>query len=139
MKKLLSVIFSALLVSVMFSGCTATKTADPTDAPVTLPPAVNGEIQQSDTNGIQATTPIDNLTNSSPLSEPEISKDKAKEIALKHAGLTETEISRYKSELDWEREALVYEIEFDSGNYEYDYEIDATSGAVIKSEKDLID
>ncbi len=139
MMKILSVIFSALLTAVMFSGCTATKTADPTDVQMTLPPVTNGEIQQSDTNGVQATTPIDNLMSSAPLSEPEISKDKAKEIALKHAGLTEAEITRYKSELDLERDVLVYEIEFDSGNYEYDYEINASNGEIIKSEKDLID
>ena len=30
----------------------------------------------------------------------------------------------------------VYEIEFKYGGYEYDYEIDAANGAIIKSEKD---
>ncbi len=68
-----------------------------------------------------------------------ISKDEAKTIALSHAGLAETDISRYKSELDRERKAIVYEIEFDSGKYEYEYEINADTGKIIKAEKEFRD
>ncbi len=71
--------------------------------------------------------------------ELNISRDKAKTIALAHAGLAETDISRYKSELDRERKTIVYEIEFDAGKYEYDYEIDANSGKVIKAQKEIRD
>ncbi len=69
----------------------------------------------------------------------EITKDEAKQIALGHAGLAETDISRYKSELDRERKIIVYEIEFNSGKYEYEYEINADTGKVIKAEKEIKD
>ena len=34
---------------------------------------------------------------------------------------------------------LIYEVEFKSGNMEYDYEIDAASGAILKHETELDD
>lgn len=71
--------------------------------------------------------------------ELNISRDEAKSIALGHAGLTETDIRHYKSELDRERKAIVYEIEFDSGKYEYEYEINADTGKIIKAEKEISD
>ena len=42
-------------------------------------------------------------------------------------------------ELDDEDGKLVYEVEFKSGSMEYDYEIDAVSGAVLKHEAELDD
>lgn len=76
---------------------------------------------------------------STPTKEPEISKDEAKAIVLKHAGLKEAEISRYTAELDKERNNLVYEIEFDAGKYEYEYEINAENGKIIKNQKEYRD
>lgn len=66
-----------------------------------------------------------------------IEKDRAKEIALSHAGLSASEIREYQIELDYERGVAVYEIEFKSGAYEYDYYINAGTGAILKSEKGL--
>ena len=59
---------------------------------------------------------------------------KAKSIALNHAGLSENQVYDMDIELDDEDGKLVYEIEFKSGNMEYDYEIDARTGAVLKHE-----
>ena len=64
---------------------------------------------------------------------------KAKSIALNHAGLSENEAYDMEIELDDEDGTLVYEIEFKSGNMEYDYEIDAASGAILKHEAELDD
>ena len=57
---------------------------------------------------------------------------KAKSIALDHAGVSEDQAYDMDIELDDEDGKLVYEVEFKSGNMEYDYEIDAASGAVLK-------
>ena len=59
---------------------------------------------------------------------------KAKSIALNHAGLSENQAYDMDIELDDEDGKLVYEIEFKSGNMEYDYEIDAASGTILKHE-----
>ena len=64
---------------------------------------------------------------------------KAKSIALNHAGLRENQAYDMDIELDDEDGTLVYEVEFKSGNMEYDYEIDAASGAILKHETELDD
>lgn len=59
-----------------------------------------------------------------------IGETRAKEIALNHAGLTSGQVSFLQLKLDWENGRQVYEVEFYSGNQEYDYEIDALTGEV---------
>ena len=65
-----------------------------------------------------------------------ISSDKALEIVLAKAGLAKSQISLEKIKLDTEDQSKVYEIEFYVGNVEYDFEIDAVKGDVLKFEKD---
>ena len=62
---------------------------------------------------------------------------KAKSIALNHAGVSENQAYDMDIEVDDEDGKLVYEVEFKSGNMEYDYEIDAASGTVLKHEAEL--
>ena len=64
---------------------------------------------------------------------------KAKSIALNHAGVSESKAYDMDVELDDEDGKLVYEIEFKSGNMEYDYEINAATGAILKHEAELDD
>ena len=64
---------------------------------------------------------------------------KAKSIALNHAGVSENEAYDMDIELDDEDGTLVYEVEFKSGNMEYDYEINAATGAILKHETELDD
>lgn len=71
--------------------------------------------------------------------EVKVAMDEAKKTALTHAGLAENDVKSLKAELDRERNGLVYEVEFDAGKYEYDYEVDAETGKVLKSEKELRD
>lgn len=60
---------------------------------------------------------------------------KAKETALSHANLSADKITQYEIELDYENGVMVYEISFDCDGFEYDYDIDALTGAVLKNEK----
>lgn len=69
-------------------------------------------------------------------SRTDIGRDKAVSIALKHAGLKESGVSDLKAELDEDDGTWKYEVEFQAGNVEYDYEIDAASGAILKHEKE---
>jgi len=59
-----------------------------------------------------------------------ISEEDAKKIALEHAGLKEEDISYFKMKLDTDHGVTEYEVEFVSGNTEYDYDIDAVTGAI---------
>ena len=79
--------------------------------------------------------PVDSKTTPS----GDIGYAKAKSIALNHAGVNENKAYDMGIELDDEDGRLVYEVEFKSGNVEYDYEIDASSGAILKHETELDD
>lgn len=69
----------------------------------------------------------------------DIGEARAREIALAHAGVAADSVSGYKWELDRDGGAPVYELEFFSGGYEYDYEISAADGSVLKFEKEAAD
>lgn len=77
--------------------------------------------------------------NTSTAKENVIGNAAAKSAALKHAGVTESQATELKVELDREDGKLVYEVEFKSAGYEYDYEIDAVKGTVLQSDKELDD
>ena len=74
-----------------------------------------------------------------PAAAQDIGYAKAKSIALNHAGVSENEAYDMDIELDDEDGILVYEVEFKSGNMEYDYEINAATGAILKHESELDD
>lgn len=64
-----------------------------------------------------------------------IGDENARSAALSHAGLTSDDISYYEIELDYEQGTMIYEIEFKCNGYEYEYDIDAVTGAVLASQK----
>lgn len=63
----------------------------------------------------------------------------AKSAALSNAGVSESEVTRIKCELDRDHGSYKYEIEFSVGRMEYDYEVDAYTGAILKAEHDYDD
>ncbi len=63
----------------------------------------------------------------------DIGKDKALQIALADVKLEETDISRLYVEKSVENGKDTYELKFSSGNTEYEYEILATDGKIIKT------
>lgn len=66
----------------------------------------------------------------------DIGEERAWEIACGHAGVAAADITASPAKLDYDNGALVYELEFFSGGYEYDYEISAADGSVVKFEKE---
>lgn len=65
-----------------------------------------------------------------------IGSAKAERIALDNAGLAKSEVRKLKTELDSDGTIAHYDVEFVSGGFEYEYEINAKTGAIIASEKD---
>ena len=84
------------------------------------------------------TTP-DRYIASTPSASNYISVDKAKEIALNHAGVKAADAIFVKAGLDWDDGRTEYEVEFYAGNTEYDYSIDATTGAIRSYDHDWDD
>ena len=60
----------------------------------------------------------------------------AKAAVLSHAGLNESDIYGYQSWLETDHGTQIYEIEFLSGNYEYEYKVDAYSGEILSFQSD---
>ena len=76
---------------------------------------------------------------STPKKTKELSKDEVINIALKHAGVSRSQVHFDDIERDWDDGRLEWEIEFDAGNWEYEYEIDGNSGNVLDYEKESND
>ena len=65
-----------------------------------------------------------------------IGVERAKEIALQHAGLSASGVNFVKAEFDYDDGHAEYEIEFHHNFREYEYTIDAASGTILEAERD---
>lgn len=66
----------------------------------------------------------------------ELTGEEAKQVALSDAQVTEEEVTNLRVETDYDDQVLVYEIDFVSGETEYDYKIRASDGTILESDKD---
>lgn len=69
-------------------------------------------------------------------SSTDIGAEKAKSIALNHAGISASQTSEMKVEQDWDDGVLEYEVEFKAGGVEYEYTIHGGTGQILKYESD---
>ena len=65
-----------------------------------------------------------------------IGVERAKEIAFRHAGVNADDIREMEVELDFDDGKMLYELEFKVQNREFEYDIDAKSGEILKYEVD---
>jgi uncharacterized membrane protein YkoI len=65
-----------------------------------------------------------------------IGEERAKQTALEHAGLSESEIERLRIELDYDGGAMVYDVEFYHSVQEYEYEINAENGTIVEYDRE---
>lgn len=89
-------------------------------APTTPDPAPQTPSTQKPTETIPSTA------------DQDVGETAAKKAALDNAGLSESDVTNWKIERDWDDGQLEYEIEFWCGNIEYDYTIHGHTGAVLK-------
>ena len=66
----------------------------------------------------------------------QITAEKAKSIALAHAGLKADQVTRLRAEKDRDDGLWVFDVEFRHGGFEYEYEIHAQTGKILSFEKD---
>ena len=85
------------------------------------------------------------MTNINKLNDAELEKvaggiltqDEALAKALEHAQLRKDQLDFVKKvEMDYEHGRKVWEINFYQGGFEYEYNIDAENGSILKFEKD---
>ncbi len=65
-----------------------------------------------------------------------ITLEQAKQIALTNAGLNANQVTFVKEGMEMDDGRTKYEVEFYAGNMEYDYDIDALTGAIISFDQD---
>lgn len=165
MKKILwlTVVIFILCTAVLFTGCGNSKTNDTTETTntteltvettqkgfeaesgTTAKNTVSGNVATEDKNeeATEATlsTTVSKTTNATTKANTSdlISQSEAQRIALEHAGVTERQATPTKIELDAEKGKYIYEIDFLAGDMEYEYDINAKTGAIISADKELV-
>ncbi len=114
---------------------TAAPTPAPTQPQTTAPTPAPTQPQTAAPTPAPTAAPTPAPTQ--PAAPSTISADRAKQIALSHAGVGGANFT--KVELDTDDGVQVYEIEFKVGNVEYEYDINAISGAIISSKSEVDD
>ena len=102
--------------------------------------AKTGKILEKDTDIENYTIPTKQTKNNNAKNTTNnsyIGVEKAKAIALKDAGLGSATFT--KAKLDTDDGVKIYDIEFRSGNMEYDYEIDAKTGTILEKDAEIDD
>ncbi len=145
MKKL-SLAAIIVTVSISLAGCTNSETAsngNKTNTESTTQNSTESNVQnssESSTENNNVNNAQDNNTNNAQNNivnnTGNISLDKAKEIALSHAGLASNQVTFQRIELDFDNGIQKYEIEFYYNYREYSYEIDANTGNILSYEQD---
>ena len=114
-----------------------TEKTDNTETPQPEAQTENNQTTKPNNQGSGTTNPKSN--NQGGTTPTTISEQQAKSIVLSHAGLTENEITRYRIELDRDDGRWEYEISFDQGRIEYDSTLNAQTGHIIESDRDIDD
>ena len=154
MKKL-SLAAIIVTVSISLAGCTNSETAsngNKTNTEYTTQNSTESNVQNSsesstennNVNNAQNNTvnnPQDNNTNNAQNNivnnTGNISLDKAKEIALSHAGLSADQVTFVKVNMDFDDGIQKYDIKFYCNGQEYDYEINSSNGQIIQFDYDM--
>lgn len=142
------VITSLLAIAILAAGCAApapqpqapapAEPAAPVAAPpvqedqATIPSAQAGGVPATESGTVPAPDPAP-AAKQPAATESTIGLDAAKTIALEHAKLAAADVTFTKTKEDRDDGRLEYDIEFLAGGKEYEYEIAATTGDILKS------
>lgn len=124
--RLLALFAALLLVAAVFSGCAATRALDHVEDRVE---------QRLD----QAEDAVESALQDSFTPTQKLTREEAESIALKDAGLTQTEVTRLHSEYEVDDGRPEWEVDFHAGGWEYDYTIHAETGEILHRDKDMED
>lgn len=133
MKKRIGVLLGAtVLTAGMLSGCGGSNQ-----------PAQDITNQPIETTIVKETTSVQETTNNEittkVASSNIISEEEAKKIALKDAGVNESDTTGMQIKLEMDDGIQEYEVDFNVGVTEYDYTINATDGKIIEKDADMYD
>ena len=151
MKKNFALLVAALgLSAALLTACTAPADSSQVTQPIASPDA-NAPASTKTSSVVSSQT--DDGTQSLPtagesvsINTPQptnasgsITEQDAKQIALDHAGISESETDRLRVKLDYDDGVQEYEVTFYVGNREYDYDIDAATGTIRSFDSEIED
>ena len=127
----------AVPMALFLAGCGA-QPAQSTDAN-----ANKESTQQTQTTDNKSQTNTQSTTQTpaqtTPAQPTYIGEEAAKKAALSHAGFDESAVTNLKVELDTDDGTVHYDVDFKQGGMEYDYDINATTGEIMKSKSEVDD
>ena len=151
MKKNFALLAAALgLSAALLTACTAPADSSQVTQPIASPDAnapantKTSSVVSSQTD--DGTQPLPTAGESVSINTPQptdvsgrITEQDAKQIALDHAGISESETDRLRVKLDYDDGVQEYEVTFYVGNREYDYDIDASTGTIRSFDSEIED
>lgn len=127
MKKTFALLTVLALLLPVLAGCRST-------SPVTDPGNTSSIPQPTQTIPVVPTSDPVTQTTAPAAPDAQLTRDEAIDIALKDAGLTREEIQDLDAELDRDDGTVHYDVDFEQNDRDYDYEIDANTGKILKKE-----
>lgn len=129
MKRLTVAAIIAVMAAGVFTGCGNRGMAQPDSTA-----GKSAESQNSGTeNNGQSAAGVSDKTRADSDSQ-DIGEDAALKAALEAAGVSEADASRIRVSLDRDDGRTVYDVRFDVGQTEYDYEVFASDGKIVSSD-----
>ena len=144
-KKVLSTLTTAAILAISITACgasnsgstgtqstsglvvTQSASGNTGDSTLSASPIITPDVpSQSSGTGTTGTT-----------ESTEITEEQAKQIAFEHAQIQESDVTYQKIKKDYDDGISVYEIEFRAGNKEYEYDIKADDGQILKTDYEI--
>ena len=137
MKKLCSIL-AVICIVALLAGCSASDTSGQTVPRSTGDPTPTSGAPLTPDSTSAAFSP--SPTTSQPTtSQPAVTREQAIELALKAAGLTREQVYGLEAEPDRERGGIYWEVEFETREHEYSYDIHTETGEIVRTEKERND
>ncbi len=141
MKKIIAILLVAVFMLAL-PACAASLGDGAKDTAKTAQPASeNTVVSDTENNRVQPLAKLQRETSeaakekqseaSATAVDELISREKAVEIALQKSGRTRDEVYDLEAELDREHYGVYWEVDFDTREYEYSYDIDAKTGEIV--------
>ena len=130
MKQLVSLLALLALLLPVLAGCQSANPLPPQNNGATAAQTPTPEKTQPIATPPETTTAIAQPTETA----ARITADEAIAIALKDAKLTKDQVRDLDVELDRDDGVLHYDVDFEKDRNDYDYEIDAATGKILRSE-----
>ena len=133
MKKLFALLLT-LTVVLTLSACNNKGGTVKEQSAATPPQSV---VESKDNSDSQPTQPTESTDMQTQLNPELITRERAIELALSHAGLLHrSDIYDLDAELDREYGGVFWEVDFENGGYDYSYEINAVTEEIVRHQKE---